>query len=90
MISKDEVKKLINDLFEEEALVLGGLVALHDIEDELVWRLARNLDLIRRKTLSRINRSGKIDSSEPSDERPNLKPHPAIEHLLINIRRGEK
>ena len=90
MIGKDEVKKLINDLFEEEALVLGGLVALHDIEDELVWRLARNLDLIRRKTLSRINRSGKIDSSEPSDERPNLKPHPAIEHLLINIRRGEK
>ena len=89
MISKDEVKKLINDLFEEEALVLGGLVALHDIEDELVWRLARNLDLIRRKTLSRINRSGEIDSSEPSDERPNLKPHPAIEHLLINIRRGD-
>ena len=89
MISKDEVKKLINDLFEEEALVLGGLVALHDIEDELVWRLARNLDLIRRKTLSRLDRSGDVDSSEPSTERPNLKPHPAIEHLLINIRRGD-
>ena len=89
MISKDEVKKLINDLFEEEALVLGGLVALHDIEDELVWRLARNLDLIRRKTLSRLNRSGDVDSSEPAAERPNLKPHPAIEHLLLNIRRSE-
>ena len=89
MISKDEAKKLINDLFEEEALVLGGLVALHDIEDELIWRLARNLDLIRRKTLSRLNRSGDVDSSEPAAERPNLKPHPAIEHLLLNIRRSE-
>ena len=89
MISKDDAKKLINDLFEEEALVLGGLVALHDIEDELIWRLARNLDLIRRKTLSRLNRSGDVDSSEPAAERPNLKPHPAIEHLLINIRRSE-
>ena len=89
MISKDEVKKLINDLFEEEALVLGGLVALHHIEDELVWRLARNLDLIRRKTLSRLDRSGESESCEPTDERPNLKPHPAIEHLLINIRRSE-
>ena len=90
MISKDEVKKLINDLFEEEALVLGGLVALHDIEDELVWRLARNLDLIRCKALNRLDRSGDIDNPEPSDERPNLKPHPAIEHLLINIRRSQQ
>jgi len=89
MISKADAKKLINDLFEEEALVLGGLVALHDIEDELVWRLARNLDLIRRKTLNRLNRSGDVDSFEPDAERPNLKPHPAIEHLLINIRRSE-
>ena len=90
MISKDEVKKLINDLFEEEALVLGGLVALHDIEDELVWRLARNLDLIRRKALSRLNESKNTDESESLDERPNLKPHPAIEHLLINIRRSQQ
>ena len=89
MISKADAKKLINDLFEEEALVLGGLVALHDIEDELVWRLARILDLIRRKTLNRLNRSGDVDSFEPDAERPNLKPHPAIEHLLINIRRSE-
>ena len=89
MISKDEAKKLINEVFEEEALVLGGLVAMHDIEDELVWRLARNLDLIRRKTLSRLNRSGDVETPESSNERPNLKPHPAIEHLLINIRRGD-
>ena len=89
MISKVDAKKLINDLFEEEALVLGGLVALHHIEDELVWRLVRNLDLIRRKTLSRLNQSGETEVSEPADELPNLKPHPAIEHLLINIRRSD-
>ena len=51
MITKAEAQDLINGLFEEEALVLGGLVALHEVEDDLVWRLVRNLDAIRGRAL---------------------------------------
>ena len=86
MISKAEVKDLINDLFEEEALVLGGLVALHEVDDDVVWRLVRSLDAIRRKFLRRLEEKGPDDDGPP--KRPNLKPHPAIEDFLLSLRRG--
>lgn len=88
MISKAEVRQLINDLFEEEALVIGGLVAVHQVDDDLVWRLVKNLDVIRGKTLRRIDaREGDGEESGGLTARPNLKPHPAIEDFLLNIRR---
>ena len=74
MVRKEEFRDLIDDVFEEEALVLGGLVAIHDIEDEMVWRLVRNFDVIRRKALGRL------------DDEPAPKPHPAIEEFLHKMR----
>ena len=85
MISRPEAKKLINDIFEEEALVIGGLVAVHNVDDGLVWRLVKNLDVIRGKTLRRIDTQDVSDTV--SAKRPHLKPHPAIEDFLLNIRR---
>lgn len=87
MISKAEARELINDLFEEEALVIGGLVAVHEIEDELVWRLVKNLDVIRGKVLRRLEDKTPVDRDSPSPGRPNLKPHPAIEDFLLSLRR---
>ncbi len=83
MISKADAKALINDLFEEEVLVIGGLVAVYEMDDDLVWRLIKNLDVIRGKILRRL------EDQAPADEpprRPNLKPHPAIEEFLRSIR----
>jgi len=88
MISKAEVKELILDLFEEEALVLGGLVALHKVEDDVVWRLVRSLDAIRRKFLRRLEDKDPDDEGGGPPKRPNLKPHPAIEDFLLSLRRG--
>lgn len=86
MISKAEVRDLVDDLFEEEALVIGGIVAVHEIDDDLVWRLIRNLDVIRGKILRRLDGTkGGSASGEPL-RRPNLKPHPAIEDFLLKIR----
>lgn len=90
MITKTEVRQIINDLFEEEALVIGGLVAVHDMDDDLVWRLVKNLDVIRGRFLRRIearDASGNGDNSAP---RHNLKPHPAIEDFLLNMRRAHQ
>ena len=88
MISKTEVKDLINDLFAEAALVLGGLVALHKVEDDVVWRLVRSLDAIRRKFLRRLEDKDPDDEGGGPPKRPNLKPHPAIEDFLLSLRRG--
>ena len=85
MMTRTEVKELVNDVFEEEALLIGGLAAVHDVEDDLVWRLIRNLDVIRGKALRRIEDR---DTAEELPERqPNLKPHPAIEEFLLKLRR---
>ena len=88
MISKAEVKDLILDLFEEEALVIGGLVAVHKIEDDVVWRLVKNIDVIRRKVLRRLEDKAPEEGDGSPPRRPNLKPHPAIEDFLLSIRRG--
>lgn len=85
MITTEEAKDLINDLFEEEALVIGGLVAVHEMDDDLVWRLMKNLDAIRGKALRRIE--DRTSESEAPERKPNLKPHPAIEDFLQNLRR---
>jgi len=87
MISKTEARELIDELFEEEALVIGGLVAVHDIEDDLVWRLVRNLDVIRSKALRRIEARESGDRNDTAIRHPNLRPHPAIEDFLLKLRR---
>ena len=87
MMSKAEARTLINDLFEEEALVIGGLVAVHKMDDDLVWRLIKNLDVIRGNALRRIDDEPTLDETEPRHRRPNVKPHPAIEDFLLSLRR---
>jgi len=85
MLSKTEVEDLICGLFEEEALVIGGMIALHGMEDSMVWRLMRNLDEIRRKTLKRLEDSFP-DKDETSKERPDMRLHPAVEEFLLRVR----
>ncbi len=87
MISKAEARELINDLFEEEALLIGGLVAVHQIDDDLVWRLVKNLDVIRGKILRRLEDKAPADGDSAPARRTNLKPHPAIEDFLLALRR---
>lgn len=77
MLSTAEARELIDDLFEEEALLLGGLIALHDVDDDLVWRLVRSLDAIRRKALRRL-------AADAGPQTP--LPHPAIEQFLETVR----
>ena len=87
MISKAEARGMIDDIFEEEALVIGGLVAVHEIDDDLVWRLVRNLNAIRSRTLRRLDEELPLDEIELQHQRPNVKPHPAISDFLRSLRR---
>jgi len=86
MLSTAEAKDLINDLFEEEALVIGGLVAVYEMDDDLVWRLIKNLAVIRGRVLRRLENTAPVSKDEPLPRRPILKPHPAIEEFLLALR----
>jgi hypothetical protein len=88
MISKAEARALIDDLFEEEALVIGGFVAINELDDDLVWRIVRSLDAIRGRTLRRLDDEPPIDDIEQQHQRPNVKPHPAISEFIRSLRRN--
>jgi hypothetical protein len=87
VISTEQAGELLRDVFEEEALVIGGLTALHDLPDAVVCRLMDSLDVIRRKTMDRLARTDEppVTTHRP----PELKPHPAIEAFLRRLRSGQ-
>lgn len=84
MLTKVQTRELIDDLFEQEALAIGGMVAAQGMEDDLVWRLVRNLDVIRRKALRRLE----DEDPEMEGTEPEPTPHPAIRDFLLLLRRA--
>jgi len=86
MIDKVEARDLVNDLFEEEALLIGGLVLVYGMDDDLVWHLVRSLDFVRRKFLRRVEDGSPADGVEPAPNGSSLRPHPAIADFLRSLR----
>ena len=70
--------KLLDEVFEEEVLALGGLIAVHPVDDDIVWRLVKTLGAIRCKALRRLE-------EKPATE-VSLKPHPAIQDFLLTLK----
>lgn len=88
VVSKAEARRLIADVFEEAALVLGGLLAVHRAEDDFVWRLVKSLDAIRCKAVRRIDECDARSGAEMTWPESHLRPHPAIEDFLLKLRRS--
>jgi hypothetical protein len=80
----DDVRDLLDDVFEEEAFAIGGLVAAHPVSDIIVERLVRSLTVIRARTLRKLE--GR-DAGQPEVERGAVGPHPAIETFLAQLGR---
>lgn len=76
--------QFISDIFREEALLIGSLVATHDIDDEIVWALCRNLDQIRLRFQRKLGRANR--RRENPRNSLNAKPHPAVLELLRRLR----
>ena len=74
------VEGAVTSAFEGVGLLIGGLVATHDVPDEFVWRLMENLDALRRRTLDEIadRKTTRATSSSPRTFRS----HPAIDRFL--------
>lgn len=87
LIPRAAVRGLVADVFEEIALVLGGLIAVHRVDDELVWRFVRGLDGVRLKAIRGIETRDQEAMSDSTPTEPDLRPHPAIEEFLLKLRR---
>lgn len=84
MVNEAEVREMLNRVFEEEALIIGGLVALYDVSDDIVFKLMDGLDAVRDKALRRLERGRAKENGVRS--RPDFTPHPAIEEFLEKVR----
>jgi len=80
MVTDTKARELIDRLFEEEALAIGGLVAIHELDDALVRRLFQTLGVIRKRTLRRLRQNASTPESAGTT------PHPAIEEFLASLR----
>lgn len=87
MMGKAEVRALIDDVFREEALVIGGLAANHGLDDDLVWRLVRNLEAVRGRALRRVDDEPPVEETGSERESPTVAPHPAVSDFLRCLRR---
>lgn len=69
--------------FREIVLCLGGIFAVQEVDDALIWQVTKSLDRIYQRTRARLlEREGSSDQDVP---RRRVEPHPAIEDLLSRI-----
>lgn len=82
MLTKKQVRKLLIKVFEEEALVIGGMAAMREIDEALLCRLIENLQVIADKSVR------KLDTMEfvRGGRNPKVTPHPAINLFLLKLR----
>ena len=88
VMSRAEARGLFAEAFEETALVLGGLVAVHRVDDDFVWRLVKSLDAVCSKVFRRIDERDTAADADAADGESRLRPHPAIEDFLLKLRRS--
>ena len=88
MFTKEEARELLDELFEEETLLIGGMVAVHQVEDDFIWKLMKGLDQIRDRFLRRVEDLS--DELLPTRRQIKLAPHPAIEHFLLKLKRQKE
>ena len=79
MLTTQDARKIVNQAFEDEALVIGGLLAVQPVEDSFVRRLVRSLAVIRRRTLRAFEAAGSRNAQNEAG-------HPAIAEFLQELR----
>ena len=78
-------QEVLVDAFEETGLVLGGIFAVHEVDDEVIWQTAKSLSVIYRKARDAIRSADSEPPSGPPERKP--EPHPAILEFLTQLQR---
>ena len=85
-MEKNNVGAIIDKAFEEIALVLGGIFAVHGVHDEAVWQIMKHIDMVHENVLTRLDG---LESSADGQvtAKQEYEVHPAVEALLLKIRK---
>lgn len=84
-----QIYKLINSMFQDITLCLGGIFLLNQVDDELIRTIANSLEEIYEdsiNTLKILNSDSAVIPEKPKE----LKPHPAIEKFLIRLEKDKQ
>jgi hypothetical protein len=76
-----ETRQMLTDIFEEIALIIGGLEHCYEIPDDAIWTLIRSIDAVRLRAVKRLNG---VESTGPTKR---LVPNPAIEEFILKNRK---
>ena len=72
--------QVVREMCREIILCLGGVFAVHEVPDDVVWQIAKSLDQIFQKALSKARlEKNVLDNGIPEKK---YQPHPAIQHVL--------
>jgi hypothetical protein len=78
---------LIRDAFDDIALLVGSIAAIHSLDDDILWSLMKRLDRIRTKLLRNLQGDAAREDFEPTSMRP-PRTHPAVDEFLARNRAG--
>ena len=86
MLSEAKATKIIRELFEEQALMIGGLLPFFTVDDAFIWRLLKGLDVARIRAIRQLDGSSPILNYGDRRKKLTLSPHPAVEDFLSKLR----
>jgi len=81
----DAHEALIRDAFDDIALLVGSIAAIHSLDDDILWSLMKRLDRIRVKLLRNIQGGAAREDFEPATMRP-PRTHAAVDEFLARNR----
>lgn len=80
-----DAENLVREAFNDIALVIGGVAAIHHLDDDLTWTLMKRLDRIRVRLLRDLKGISRSDSFEVSAAKP-PRVHASVEEFLVRNR----
>jgi hypothetical protein len=84
--SSNQIESIIQDTFEDVALLIGASSAINRFDDAETWSMMRRLYRLRSQALARLSAVIDPGSEEPAIAMP-VGAHAAVEHFL-RLNRG--
>ena len=88
MLSETKAKRIIQEVFEEQALVIGGLLPFHEVDDEFIWKLLKGVDVVRNNAIRQLSGAPPVPSYGDRLKKLSLAPHPAVEDFLSKLEKA--
>lgn len=70
---------IVREMCRETIICLGGIFAVHEVPDDVIWQIAKSLDQIFQRTLTKVSKEEIPEETVPERK---FQPHPAIQQVL--------